>query len=169
MILYMYPKLIFVLSEFEGCRFVFFSLHLILVIKNSFLTVTMKICSVKGMQDKTGSFWTSSAPVLDLVGPGDIINVHANLVGDVGWQPGGRRVGKQKNYPCPKLPVLQQLQCSVNQPSLSLQPLQFVQGETLQERTEHLKVINGKWQEINLETGLSIHFSKCNSNNKTRT
>lgn len=74
-----------------------------------------------------------AAPVLDLVGAGHIINVHSDLVGDMRREFKCGRVGQLKNHSGPKLPVIQQLQCSVNQITLRCQPFQFVQRETLRE------------------------------------
>ncbi|TNN47925.1 hypothetical protein EYF80_041868 [Liparis tanakae] len=55
---------------------------------------------------------------------------------DVRRQPGGRGVGQQEHHAGPELPVLQQLQSPVHQVTLALQPLQLVQGETLQRTME---------------------------------
>lgn len=46
-------------------------------------------------------------PVLDLVGPRDIVDVHADLVADVGWQSGGCGIdGGLEDHRCPKLLIL---------------------------------------------------------------
>ncbi len=79
-------------------------------------------------------FGAFSVPVLDLVGPGHIINVHTDFVGDVGWQVRGWGVWQQKNDTRPKLPVLQQFQSPVNHLTFGLQPLKLVQRETLHKK-----------------------------------
>ena len=47
------------------------------------------------------------SPVFDLVGAGDIVDVHADLVGDVGGQGGAGGVGQHEDHARPELSVLQ--------------------------------------------------------------
>lgn len=72
-------------------------------------------------------------PVLDLVGPCDAIDVHADLVADVGGQRGGRGVGGGlEDHSCPELLLLQQVQGPGHQLVLGGHCLDLVQADTLQ-------------------------------------
>lgn len=77
---------------------------------------------------------TCLLPVLDLVCALHVINVHADLVVDVGRQV--RRVGLhvRKHYPSPKLAVIQQTHGLVYQTLLIGHRLQLIQVHTLQGR-----------------------------------
>lgn len=73
-------------------------------------------------------------PVLDLVGPRDIVDVHADLVADVGWQSGGCGIdGGLEDHRCPKLLLLQQLQGPGYQLLLCGHCFNLVQADTLWE------------------------------------
>lgn len=83
-----------------------------------------------------------SVPVLDFVGSGHIVNVHPYLVCDMWREFWGGGVGKHEHDTCPKLPILQQLQSTLDQLTLSPQPLQLVQRETLVANTHTKKISN---------------------------
>lgn len=72
--------------------------------------------------------------VLELIGPGHVVDVHPDLVGNIGRQLWWGCVGKLENHTSPELSVLQQLQRSIDQLILRLHPLQFVQIEALRKR-----------------------------------
>lgn len=73
-------------------------------------------------------------PVLDLVGALHIIDVHADLVVDVGRQVGRVGLHVRKHYPSPKLAVIQQMHGLVYQTLLISHRLQLIQVHTLQGR-----------------------------------
>jgi len=82
---------------------------------------------------------THVVPVLDLVGAGDIVDIHADLVSDVrrqaviGGGGGGGGVRHQEDHARPELPILDQLQGPVDHLALGLRSLQLVERETLEE------------------------------------
>lgn len=92
-----------------------------------------------------------SVPVLDLVGSGHVVNVHPYLICDM-WREFRRGgVGKHKDHTCPKLPILQQLQSPLNQLTLSTQPLQLVQRETLVANTQKNLICNSYYNLLLLD------------------
>ncbi len=73
-------------------------------------------------------------PILDLVGALHVIDVHADLVVDVGRQVGRVGLHVRKHYPSPKLAVIQQMNWLVYQALLISHRLQLIQVHTLQGR-----------------------------------
>lgn len=72
-------------------------------------------------------------PILDLIGPLDVVNVHSDLVLNVMGQLGTARSDSCEHNPSPELPLIQQLHGLVDEPDFCWNGLQLVQVDTLTE------------------------------------
>lgn len=81
--------------------------------------------------------WEGSVPVLDLVGAFHVVDVHADLVVDVGRELGAVGPDVREDDPGPELPVVQQPHGFVHQPLLVRHRLQLIQVHTLHQGKTH--------------------------------
>lgn len=72
-------------------------------------------------------------PILDLIRPLHIVNVHSDLVLDMMGQLGTAGSNSREHDSSPELPVIQQLHGFVDEPNFCRYWLQLIQVDTLKE------------------------------------